>query len=507
MNYQKEYSITVQLWNSKYTGDNGVKIPNAKVRVIGTIPSGEKVYDSQEKYPEGIVTNEQGIATFKPLGQRGDVDYTIQILEIPTGYILPESKVIYINKDEITTEITLRQSDENVEIDDSKKDIHINIFADPQTFEIEISKMDKYENDILIEGATFGLTQPSFGNIQREVVTGRTKRDEKLVIVGEVAGEGGPYIYTLQETKVPSGYTVDNDTTTLEITFNKDGSINTTSCLNDESQVSIQNVSNTKIDMNVINTKKPYEIHVIASKSTNKIVKVEGLKLKVIGRNSTNQIVYESEELITDEHGKVEIPNLTQLGEITYEIQQLPDAPAAFILGDSKYAKLNIDRYTNDITLLQEDEDISVNNSSKVVTVKLYLEPKRFAINLSKLDYDDNNKGIRTLLGGARFRLTNPDGLEVSETSEQGNELVIMADVGGKGQYTYELWESVLPKGYQEFHSKIFLDIVFDEHGNIIPETYIEYNEDGELVDEYEPVGMTTEWWTWRRKEIGRAHV
>lgn len=505
MNYQKTYSITVEITNTKYRDREyyvnnilhfikGIKIENAKVKVIGTA-NNSVVYES-----DILTTDSNGLVTFEPLTQRGDVTYTIKLLEVPTGYIIPEDKVIGINKDEITTEITKTNNATNVTIDNTEKSIHVDMFLDVQTFELEINKKDKDENDVLVAGATFTVEQPDFSDVgrtdrKRNEITGSTKLNTPLSLTAEVGGPNSPYTYKITEDTVPSGYTVDNKTTQIEVTFNKDGTVKDVNCLNDNEQAYIDNTrtNGSKVAVNIVNTKKPYTINVIASNKRHESIKVEGLNLKIIGKDKSNKIIYESENLVTNSSGQVSVLNLKTTGDITYEIVQLEKAPAAYILGDKKLVNLNINKQNNVITCLNsDDEDIQINNSSKTITVKLFLEPKTFMINISKLDYDDKLNNIDTLIQGATFQLTDPRGVSTEGRTQKDSILNMEAEVAGEGTYTYELWET-WPQGYQEFYAKILLTITFDENGQII--------EKSEETESVKPVVMESEWWTWRRDD------
>ncbi len=503
MNYQKTYSITAELTNTKYRDIHrqdkiikGIKIENAKVKVIGTT-NNSIVYES-----DILTTDSNGLVTFKPLTQRGDVTYTIKLIEVPTGYIIPEDKVIGINKDEITTEITKTNNATNVTIDNTEKSIHVDMFLDVQTFEIEINKKDKDEDDVLVSGAHFTVVQPSFADIgrsdrKRNDITGSTSLNTPLSLTAEVGGVNSPYIYKITEDTVPSGYTVDNKLTQIEVTFNKDGTVKDVNCLNDNEQAYIDSTrtNGSKIAVNIVNTKKPYNINVIASNKKHESVKVEGLNLKIIGKDKTNQIVYESEQLVTDSSGQVNVSGLKTTGDITYEIVQLEKAPAAYILGDKKIVNLNINKQNNVITCSNSvDGDIVVNNNSKTITVKLFLDPKTFMINISKLDYDDKLNNINTLIQGATFQLTDPRGVSYEARTQKDSILNMEAEVAGEGTYTYELWET-WPQGYQEFYAKAILTITFDENGQIIQEQQNQQSQS--------PVVIEAQWWTWRRDNEG----
>lgn len=503
MNYQKPYSVTVELTNTKYRDIfyhdknglhiiKGIKIENARVKIVGTA-NGSKVYEKE------LRTNKDGQVVFEPLTTRGDITYKIEVLEVHTGYLLPSSKTIEINKDEVTTEITLKNEVADVGIDNSNKDIHVDFFLDPQTFEIEINKKDKDEDDVLVAGAAFTVEQPNFSDVgrsdrSREILQGSTTLNTPLIITAEVGGKNSPYIYKITENTVPSGYTVDNRLTQIEVEFNQDGTVKNVNCLNDSLEAYIDNsrTNSSKVSVNIVNTKKPYAINVTAVNSEYQSIKVEGLKLKIIGKDQNGQKVYESEELTTDSNGRVRISELKTTGDVIYEIQQLEKAPAAYFIGNTKYVNLNINKQNNVITCSNAvDGDITVNDSSKEISVKLLIEPKKFTINISKLDYDDKLKDKDTLLGEVPFRLKDPRGPEKWETTKANEVLKMQAQVAGEGTHTYELWERHWADGYQEFFAQLFIKITFDENGDIIEQTITEAEE------EKEPVELTYQWWTW----------
>ena len=485
-NKQKGATLKVKALNKKYryvNTEGGVKVQGVTIQVIGKDENGT------EFYKNNLITDENGYIQVSGISQTGDFSIELTAIDTPAGYLPGSTKTIYLNRDVLTTQITLKNSDADTENKYDNKIINTKMYIDVQTFNLEITKLEKLYGSTLIENAEFTIIQPDIDVYKRQEIKGKTVKNEKLIISPEVAGEG-TYKYTIVENE-PIGYINQNIKTTLVITFGEEGEIQSVSkatddaTISNESIVTLGNSTQDTIPLTIMNEQKPYTIRIQTLDAKCKTVPIEGIDIKLTGTTTQGEIY--NEQKTTNENGIIEYSNLTQRGDIDFKIEQIK-VPTGYEIGKDKNLKINKDWDTTTIILREDATDVEIDNTNKIVTVKLYIEPQTFEIHLDKVDKLDNSIHI----AGATFELKQPkfktlQEREVYSKTTSDNTLVFTAEVAGAGTYTYTLTETHVPSGYLALSKITNLNITFDDYGKVTkvqPETENEFVKIGTIETE-----------------------
>ena len=483
-NKQKGATLNVQALNKKYA-KLGIGAEGVTIQVVARDSTGN------EFYRNNLITDENGIIQVKGISQTGDFSIELTAIKGTAGYLPGSTKTIYLNRDILTTEITLSQNDSDTKVyNDSDKIIDTKMYIDVQTFNFDITKLEKLYGDTLIEGATFTIEQPNIKNNLREKVRGTSVKDSILTISPEVAGQG-TFEYKIIESS-QKGYINKGINTTLQITFDEDGNIekvekgtDADTVANDSIVTLGTNTDNT-IPLTIMNEQMPYKIKVTAVDAKYGGVPVEGLTLKITGTTTSGE-VYSSEKT-SNASGVIESDDLTQRGDVDYTIEQI-NVPTGYEKGTDQILKINKDWDTTQITLREDIANVSIDNTSKIINITLYIEPQTFEINLNKVDkLDDNIKVAK-----AEFTLIQPD-FETGQrrnsyvkTTTSESSLVFTGEVAGEGTYTYTLEETKVPSGYLALAKTTKLLITFNANGvieNVEQETDNEFVKIGNLDEE-----------------------
>ena len=376
LNKQQDATLKVQALNGKYKGYN-VPVDGTKINVK------LKDNDGIEFYNKDLITDENGYIEIDGISQKGEYSIELNAIETKAGYLPGASKTIYVNRDILSTEITI--TPENDENRISGKTILTKFYIDVQTFDIEITKLEEELGTTLIEGATFTITQEKIVGNERQKPNGTTVKDEKLIIKAEVIGEG-TYEYKIKET-VPNGYIDNSIDTTLKVTFDSEGKItnvdwgeDATTIANKE-YITLGNYTEGTMPLTIMNNQKPYKVAVRAYKGGNggkSKVGIPGVEFNIKGNYEATEIYNENKT--TDASGIVLTEEFSQRGDADFIIQQI-NVPENYIINSELInVKINKDRVTTEITLREEvtnsNVEIEIDNSEKIIYVNVYIQEK-----------------------------------------------------------------------------------------------------------------------------------
>ncbi len=500
-NEQKGATLKVHALDGKYGRRYNVNVKQGvTIQVVARDSNGN------EFYRKNLVTDENGMIELVGISQAGDFSIELTAVKAKAGYLPGSTKTVNLHRDILSTEITLRESDSDTNINNTAKVIETKMFIDVQTYDIEITKFEKLYGDTLIENAKFTIIQPDIGAFNRDKKQGTTVKGEKLVLSPEVAGEG-TYEYRIVES-AQNGYINQDINTTLKVTFDKDGNIQNVEkgtddkTVNNESVVTLGEHTNNKIPLTIMNEQMPYKIKILAvdakysrTSPTYHMVPVKDLKVRITGTTTEGQI-YNAEKTTTEE-GIIESDDLLKRGDVDYTIEQI-GIPAGYHKGENTYLKINKDWDTTEISLRENVAHVSIDNNNKVINVTLWLQPKTFEIDFSKVDKIENDIKV----GKAKFLFKQP-AFEIGgarnsseKISSKDKNLVFTGEVAGEGTYTYTLEETETPKGYIKLAPKTNLLITFDSEGvitNVTKEEENEFVKIGNVVDNVIPVQISNE--------------
>lgn len=309
-----------------------------------------EILDKDMKYVETLITNKKGEATSSLLPS---VDEKYYLKEVETNELY-----------ELSTELQTITLNEN-------QILNIIFENYSKTGNLEIVKVDKDNNKLPVEGATFEIIDETTNKVIQKITT-------------DFNGKA-----LFKNLKVTRRYTIH------EISTNKKYNLN----LDDITGISIK--ANDTTSITIENEKKKGQIKIIKVDKDNNDIKLEGIKFEILDSNM-NVI----ENLTTDKNGEAISSNLPCIDE-TYFIREVETLNTYVLNTELKTIVLTEDEITN---IKFENERIK----GKVEITKVdskdenkKLEGAQFGL------YDENNNLIETLV-------TDKDGIAISQDLYKG---------------------------------------------------------------------------------------
>lgn len=326
--------------------NNSVKIPNVKF----------EIFDQNMKKLEEVTTNNEGIA------------YT-------SNYVIRDYQKLYIKEKETNSSYKLDTKTYEVALKENSTS-NITISNLRKKGKIKVIKVDKDNNEILLDGIEFNILNSS-GDIVETIVTNeRGEAESKDLPIDEE--------YKVIETKTKENYVLTEESQTVKL---------------EEDQI---------MTLKFENEKKKGKIQIIkVDKDDNKVL-LEGVKFNIL--NSKKEVV---DSLITDENGQAESKNLpideeyVVLETETLEKYVLTDEPQTAVLEENQITTLTFEneKRKGQIKIVKTSKDDNVVTGEKTGTP---LKDIEFEV------YDEKNKVVEKLK-------TDEEGLAMTSRLPLGN--------------------------------------------------------------------------------------
>ena len=457
-----------------------ITAPNGTVQYLST-EGKSKIYLNKLKMPE----------------QEGVVEYKIEEIMAPDGYLLDKSEKIL--KVEFKLDESSKMKIVNAEIVGEKANITavgdtyitINVvnlvgtYVPPVTsdskYNIILNKLDK-NKDPITKPAKFEI---ALENGQK--VTAATDSTGKIIIENIAApATEGTYSYVIKEIEAPEGYKLDSEFKALELTFTK---------VNEEMVITNANIaSGNNVTAKVVNDGKGAAIDFIdeldetdpkppvgedskyniainkVDKDGNAITKPA--KFKITLADGTER------ELTTDEQGKITLEDIIapkEVGTHSYVIKEI-EAPEGYkIDAESKMLELTFAKENDKMVItsatISSGKNVTANiiNSGKEVSIDFInqldnTDPKppvgeddKYHIIINKVDAEGN-----AITKTVKFKITLEDGTEKEiSTNEQGKILLEDGMAKEEGTRSYIIKEIEAPEGYKLDSEEKVIEITF----------------------------------------------
>jgi len=311
-----------------------------------------EILDKNMNYIETLITNRKGEATSSLLPS---VDEKYYLKEVQTNEL-------YELSTELKT-ITLKENQiMNIVFENYSK-----------TGNLEIIKVDKDNNKLPVEGATFDIIDETTDKVVKTVITNSNGRA------------------TIEDLKVTRRYTIHESST------NKKYKLNT----EDINSISIKADDTTSITIE--NEKKKGQVRIIKVDKDENEVKLEGVKFEILDSNM-NVI----EELVTDKNGEAISSNLPCVDE-KYFIRETE---------------------TKELYVLNEELKEIVLEENQIKNIKFENEKIKGYLEITKVDAKDNNIKLKDAI----FEIYNENN-EVVQTLKTGENGIATSDLLVIGKY------------------------------------------------------------------------
>lgn len=284
-----EYETSISF--NKNTNTSSIKVIKKDEKTSKPIENVSfSLYKENGEYLATQKTDSNGIAIFNNLYQG---TYKLKEIEADENYI----------KDDAVYEITTEYNKESTKV----------ITNEHKKGNLKITKIDKDENDVVLEGIEFDLIDSNNQKIAHLV----TDKNGEAVINNINIGK-----YTLKETKTKENYNlcIDND---IEVKWNETSGIT------------------------IENEKKKGQIKVVKQDKENSEIKLEGVEFQII--DSNNSIV---DKIKTDKDG-VAITSRLPIGEYIIKETSL-GGNIEYILNEEEYKIVVEDEKTSEIVIGNE---------------------------------------------------------------------------------------------------------------------------------------------------------
>lgn len=284
-----EYKVSVGL--NENTNTSSIKVIKKDKETSKPIAGVSfNLYKDNDEYISTQKTDSNGIAIFNNLYQG---TYKLKEIEANQNYVKDDTEY------EITTEY-------NKQITKTITNVH-------KKGNLKITKIDKDENDVVLEGIEFDLIDSNKNKIAHLVTDKNGEAGISNINIGK---------YTLKETKTKENYNlcIDND---IEVKWNE------------TSEITIEN------------EKKKGQIKVIKQDKENSEIKLEGVEFQIIDNN--NRIV---DKIKTDKNG-VAITSRLPIGEYIIKETSL-GTNSEYILNEEEYKIVVEDEKISEIVIGNE---------------------------------------------------------------------------------------------------------------------------------------------------------
>lgn len=206
--------IKVEIVNEK---SNEVKINGAKVKALLANANEEITYEG-----ENFVTNDDGILELSDadIKQYGEMLLELEAVNLPAGYKDIQTKTIkYTNREYagVTIDNEFTSDDITIEIDEETNIMHIILYAQKETIDMNVTVVDAKNNDLLLGNTTVTITN-------EYDVSGTTNVDEDLMLQ-PIKPVANFTTYNIQLSDIPLGYAERNEQMSVDVNFDEFGNI------------------------------------------------------------------------------------------------------------------------------------------------------------------------------------------------------------------------------------------------------------------------------------------
>ena len=445
--------------------------------------------ENGEEYTWIDTTNDEGKITSKDFKGFGKIEVTIEEISAPDGYELDdEIKTLTFTKNERTGEIVkdvaaMKDSDLDYVIVDDKT-IKLNPVDKVEMLTMYLHKVDsEKQKPICDTPAAFEVYIEEKDGTLTNIGQGTTNDRGLLELnLGNTFDEGTQNLI-LRETQAPIGYKILPEDIVLKANFRKNssGKVYLYSISTDSTIVTNLKSNETYFVLNVLNEKgKDLGAYTIEIEKHTTVpgddTLLEGARyqVKVMQENLTTIEIDE----ITNEEGKIQIPDLKGTGKIRVELKEL-QAPTGYVVDtEDKYAEFTRDSDTGEFTKIDSNVEYDFVKDSDTGETSVVIKPQNdFATYAMYINKIDANTKYRILDNPASFEVyyynEEEDLIEKigeGETDETGllllNELTSATK---EGTFTYYIRETVSPAGYSKVDYDMEFQIEFkkDDNGNL----------------------------------------
>lgn len=230
VNVDTEEEISLVIQNDKIRKDlkgikveivdeksNEVKISGAKVKALLANANEEITYEG-----ENFVTNDDGILELSDadIKQYGEMLLEIKADNLPAGYKNIQTKtVMYTNREYagVTIDSEFTSDDITIEIDKETNIMHIILYAQKETIDMNVTVVDAKNNDLYLGNTTVTITN-------EYDVSGTTNVDEELKLQ-PIKPVANFTTYNIQLSDIPLGYAEHNGQMSVDVNFDEFGNI------------------------------------------------------------------------------------------------------------------------------------------------------------------------------------------------------------------------------------------------------------------------------------------
>ena len=440
--------------------NNPIERPGIKFEIVDeSDPDNAQIYETEEDGKIKLVGKDFPTDTNAML-------YTIREIEAPEGYEL--------NPDEIQVYIELEENFEGDKIIKQAKILKGNgaeVTKQEEQYvcvgvvnqainkqELEIEKVDKKDEKILIPGTQFLLTDEETGTNQTLVTDENGKIN--AILIGK---NGATCNYTLTELRSANGFHTLSEPIKFTVSYYETSA--TMQIIGGTGDAVVDTYSD-KLKMFIRNEQEevacgPISLGIVKSDKYDNDIKLEGAKLQV-NIESTEGIEKITKADITDKNGTIYLNDLNIAGRVTIEIKEI-EAPEGRQLDQTiKTLVLERDITTGEVTVLNsENADFTVDNANKRMSIYVgnELVDGKYALVLNKVDED----GQRIEEAGAIFEITQEETGETREyeTNEFGKVILESIDVPETNTQRIKIKEKKAPEGYSALEEEIYLDVSY----------------------------------------------
>ena len=378
-----KYSVTLKAVSEE---NNNLTIEGVEFNVIAKDINGNVVYN------QTLTTNDKGEVVLDNLKTTGTVHFEIKPTVNQIGYSLTDTAEIDITNNfgkDFT--VDTKEWKDRSSVDNSKRNITINIPINTQKFKLEINLTELNNTYATIGDTEFRLIQPKLNDrYEMQAKYGETDSAGKLVFCPSIMTKAGTYEYILSQMTVQSGY-VSMGNATIRIEFDDNGNIVENGVkIKYNDQVTGQRIST---DYALISVKNDTEKEEMFNLELNLVdeddskIKLDGAEYNIeVSRVSNGKNVTTTYyKNITNEKGKINI-SLPGSGNIQLKITQ--------VKAKTGY---NLDTESKIITIFRENgtvQDVrqAYNESSLTsVNASAYSSENKVIVNLTNKIKNERN--------------------------------------------------------------------------------------------------------------------
>ena len=413
-------------------------------------------------------------------------------------YVVDTENTRMVVKNSEGTEIT-----ENVPVAIDKTTGKITVTVDNEKtegkYDLEILKVDKDNNEKVLEGAGFKITLADSTE-----KTEKTNAEGKILIEGIKITAEGKEIIKIEETESPEGYNKIFNSVELEVTKEiKNGKYvvsnielkNAEGTGIEEGEIKA-NLENGKITLTIPNKKTEgnYTIDLVKQDGETKD-KLSGAIFNVNGEDKTATNVDGVINLGTVEITNIEEPDVYVIKETSSpsgynKFEGSIELSIAKKLENGKYVvdteNTRMVVKNSEGTEITENVPVAIDKTTGKITVTVDNEKTegKYDLEILKVDKDNNEK----VLEGAGFKITLADSTEKTEkTNAEGKILIEGIKITAEGKEIIKIEETESPEGYNKIFNSVELEVTKEiKNGKYVVSNIELKNAEGTGIEEGE---------------------